>query len=82
MEIRNRNGLSRELIWEYALLILIFVLGIILFRQAQAFMSGVLGAFALYILLRNVSFRLTEKIHRPTLSATIIVICVMMSMND
>ena len=26
MEIRNRNGLSRELIWEYALLILIFLL--------------------------------------------------------
>ncbi len=74
----DNRGISREVIWECALLILIFVLGIILFRQAQAFMSGVLGAFALYILLRNVSFRLTEKIHRPTLSATIIVICVIL----
>lgn len=72
------NGISREVIWECALLILIFALGIVLFRQAQAFMSGVLGAFALYILLRKISFRLTEKLHRPTLSAAIIVICVIL----
>ena len=35
MSGNNRNTISRELIWEYALLILIFVLGYILFRQAQ-----------------------------------------------
>lgn len=78
MEIRNRSGLSRELIWEYALLILIFLLGIILFRQLQPFLSGVLGAMTLYILLRKPCFRLTEKTGRPTLSATIILICVIL----
>ena len=78
MEIRNRNGLSRELIWEYALLILIFLLGIILFRQLQPFLSGVLGAMTLYILLRKPCFRLTERTGRPTLSATIILICVIL----
>lgn len=78
MEIRTRNGLSRELIWEYALLILIFLLGIILFRQLQPFLSGVLGAMTLYILLRKPCFRLTERTGRPTLSATIILICVIL----
>ena len=78
MSGNNRNTISRELIWEYALLILIFVLGYILFRQAQIFISGALGAFALYTLLRNVSFKLTEKTGKATLSAAIIVVCVLL----
>ncbi len=78
MSGNNRNIISRELIWEYALLILIFVLGYILFRQAQIFISGALGAFALYTLLRNVSFKLTEKTGKATLSAAIIVVCVLL----
>lgn len=78
MKTTYGKGLSRELIWEYALLLLVFLLGIILFRQLQPFLSGVLGALTLYILLRKPCFRLTEKTGRPTLSASIILICVIL----
>ena len=75
MESQEKKRISRELIWECALLLLIFVLGIVLFRQIQPFFSGILGAMTLYILLRKPCFRLTEKTGRPTLSASIILIC-------
>ncbi len=75
MESQEKKSISRELIWECALLLLIFVLGIVLFRQIQPFFSGILGAMTLYILLRKPCFRLTEKTGRPTLSASIILIC-------
>lgn len=75
MESQEKKSISRELIWECALLLLIFVLGIVLFRQIQPFFSGILGAMTLYILLRKPCFRLAEKTGRPTLSASIILIC-------
>lgn len=78
MDRYDKRHISRELIWEYALLILIFVLGIVLFRQIQSFISGILGAMTLYILLRKPAFRLTEKTGRSTLSASIILICVIL----
>lgn len=78
MDRYDNRHISRELIWEYALLILIFVLGIVLFRQIQSFISGILGAMTLYILLRKPAFRLTEKTGRSTLSASIILVCVIL----
>ncbi len=78
MDRYDKRHISRELIWEYALLILIFVLGIVLFRQIQSFISGILGAMTLYILLRKPAFRLTEKTGRSTLSASIILVCVIL----
>lgn len=78
MDRYDKRHISRELIWEYALLILIFVLGIVLFRQIQSFISGILGAMTLYILLRKPAFRLTEKTGRSTLSASIVLVCVIL----
>lgn len=78
MAVRKDKGISKERIWEYALLVLIIGLGILLFRQAQPFISGILGAFTLYILFRKPAFRLTEKTGKPTLSATLIVIGVLL----
>ncbi|HIS21847.1 MAG TPA: AI-2E family transporter [Candidatus Cryptobacteroides intestinipullorum] len=78
MDRYDKRHISRELIWEYALLILIFGLGIVLFRQIQSFISGILGAMTLYILLRKPAFRLTEKTGRSTLSASIILVCVIL----
>lgn len=78
MDRYDKRHISRELIWEYALLILIFVLGIVLFRQIQSFISGILGAMTLYILLRKPAFRLMEKTGRSTLSASIILVCVIL----
>ena len=40
----------KEQYWKYSLIIFIIGLGILLFRQAQPFMNGILGGFTLYIL--------------------------------
>ena len=78
MDSQDKKHISRELIWEYALLILILVLGIILFRQVRPFISGILGAMTLYILLRKPAFRMTEKTGKPNLSAAVILLCVIL----
>lgn len=69
---------SRETIWKYSLVVLIIGLGLILFRQARPYISGILSAFTLYILLRKSAFRLADKTKRPTLSAAIITIGVIL----
>ena len=69
---------SRERIWKVTLIVLIVGLGLILFRQAQPYMSGVLCALTLYILLRRPTFRLAQKLGRPTLATVIIVIAVIL----
>lgn len=52
----------KEQYWKYSLIIMIVGLGILLFRQAQPFMNGILGAFTLYLLLRGFSNWLKKKI--------------------
>ena len=74
----DKRIISRELIWECALLILILGLGIILFQHAKIFFSGVLGALTLYILLRKPAFKLTEKTGKPVLSASLITVAVVL----
>ena len=69
---------SRESIWKYTLIILIVALGLVLFRQAQPYISGVLCALTLYILLRRPTFRLARKLGRPTLATVIVVIAVIL----
>ena len=69
---------SRERIWKYTLIILIVGLGLVLFRQAQPYISGVLCALTLYILLRRPTFRLARKLGKPTLASVIMVIAVIL----
>lgn len=66
---------SRENIWKYSLILLIFALGILLFRQAKPFISGALGALTLYILLRQPTNRLAERIN-ATAATTLVVLAV------
>lgn len=63
----------KEQYWKYSLIIFIIGLGILLFRQAQPFMNGILGGFTLYILLRNLSNWLQTKI-KPLLAVWMITI--------
>ena len=67
---------SRERIFKVTLVALIVGLGIILFRQARPFFGGILSAFTLYILLRRPTFRLAERLRRPTLATVIMVLAV------
>ena len=63
----------KEQYWKYSLIIFIIGLGMLLFRQAQPFMNGILGGVTLYILLRNFSNWLQTKI-KPLLAVWMITI--------
>ena len=69
---------STETIWKVTLIALIIGLGLILFRQARPFFSGVLGALTFYILLRDIGLRLRDRFKNPVISASIITIGVVL----
>lgn len=47
--------------WKYSLIILIIFMGIVLFRELAPFMSGILGASTIYVMVRGQMKYLTEK---------------------
>lgn len=53
--------INKEKYWRYTLVLLIIFLGIIIFQQSWPYVSGILGAFTIYILVRKQMFYLTEK---------------------
>lgn len=63
----------KERYWRYSLIVLIIGLGILLFRQAQPFMNGILGGFTLYLLLRHFTYWLQSKMN-PTLAVWLVTI--------
>ncbi len=69
---------SKETIFKISLIVLIVGLGLILFRQAQPYISGVLCALTLYILLRKPTFRLAQRLHHPTLATVLMVVAVLL----
>lgn len=52
---------TKEQYWKYSLLVLILFMGIVLFKEIAPFLSGLLGASTIYILVRNQMFYLTER---------------------
>lgn len=52
---------TKEQYWKYSLLILILFMGIVLFREIAPFLSGLLGASTIYIMVRKQMFYLVEK---------------------
>ena len=64
---------TKEQYWKYSLIIIIIGLGIILFRQITPFLSGLLGALTIYILVRRQMTYLSEKRKmKRSIAATII----------
>lgn len=63
----------KEKYWKYSLVFLIIGLGYVLFRQAQPFINGILGGFTLYLLLRNLTFRLQAKM-KPSVAVWLVTI--------
>ncbi|MFV0419491.1 MAG: AI-2E family transporter [Dysgonomonas sp.] len=65
----------KEQYWKYSLVILLLFMGIIIFREIAPFLSGILGALTIYIMVRNQMRYLTErkKLGR-TLSAALILV--------
>ena len=73
---------TKEQYWKYSLIIIIIGLGIILFRQITPFLSGLLGALTIYILVRRQMIYLSEKRKmKRSIAATIItaeaILCLM-----
>lgn len=52
---------TKEQYWKYSLFTIIIGLGVILFLQITPFLSGLLGAFTIYLLVRKQMIYLTEK---------------------
>lgn len=66
---------AKERYWKNSLLLFIFILGIVLFSQFYSMLSGLLGAFTVYILVRKQQFFFTEKKRmKKGLSAAIILL--------
>lgn len=69
------NQSIQEKRWSIALVVFILFLGGIIFFELQEFMSGFLGAFTLYVLMRKQMIYLTEKKKfRPSLASTLLLI--------
>ncbi len=61
--------------WKYSLIILILFIAVVLFRELAPFMSGVLGASTIYVMVRGQMRNLTQKKNLGrALSAILIVI--------
>lgn len=73
---------SKEQYWKWSLIAIVGVLGVIIIYEALPFLSGVLGAFTLYLLVRKqmVYLKETRKL-RQSVAATIIlaevVLCIL-----
>lgn len=51
----------KEQYWKYSLIIILVGLGVVLFKEFRPFLSGILGAFTIYALVRKQMFHLTEE---------------------
>lgn len=65
----------KEQYWRYSLVIIILLLGTIIFFKSLPFISGILGAMTIYILLRNQMLYLTvKKRMRPSPMAALLLV--------
>lgn len=65
----------KEQYWKYSLLIIIVILGTIVFKETLPFLSGVLGACTIYVLVRRQMIYLAEtKKIRRSIAATLILL--------
>lgn len=70
---------SKEQYWKWSLIIITGTLGFIILYYSLPFLSGVLGAFTLYLLTRKYMFGMTEKRKfNKSLAATILLIGVIL----
>lgn len=51
----------KERYWRYSLVAIILLLGGIIYMESRPFLSGVLGAITIYLLVRKQMFHLTRQ---------------------
>ena len=64
----------KEKYWKYSLVTLILGLGALIVGELWAFVSGLLGAFTIFVLVRKQMIVLTERWHWPRFLATVVVL--------
>ena len=67
------KNISAHVIRQLFVLLLIVVLGGLIFRELLPYLSGVLGAITIYVLLRKWMVRLVRKGWNPTLAAALLI---------
>ena len=65
---------TKEKYWKYSLVTLILGLGALILGELWAFVSGLLGAFTIFVLVRKQMIVLTERWHWPRFLATVVVL--------
>ncbi|MGE5943129.1 MAG: AI-2E family transporter [Flavobacteriales bacterium] len=66
------NTINPKIIRQIFILLLIIVLGGLIFREMIPYLSGVLGAITIYVLLRRLMIKLVNKGWRPELAAALL----------
>lgn len=65
---------SKALSWKVSLIIIIIILGGLIFHESLMFLSGILGACTVYVLVRNQMYYLTERKRLKKVFAAIIIL--------
>ncbi len=63
------NIIKPKIIQQIFMLLLIVLIGVIIFREMILYLSGILGAITIYVLLRNIMAKLVHKGWRPEFAA-------------
>lgn len=63
------NSIKPKIIQQIFMLLLIVLIGVIIFREMILYLSGILGAITVYVLLRNIMAKLVHKGWRPEFAA-------------
>lgn len=66
--------INREGYWKHSLLLLIVILGVIIFQQSWSYISGILGACTIYVLVRNQMHYLSAKLRMKKVLAAMIIL--------
>ncbi len=66
--------INREGYWKYSLMFLIIVLGVIIFQQSWTYISGILGACTIYVLVRKQMKYMVTKLRIKKVFAALIVL--------
>ena len=64
-----------KLIQQILVLLLIVVMGGLIFREMMPYLSGVLGAITIYVIMRKWMIKLVRKGWRPALAASFLMLC-------
>ncbi len=70
----SKDSISPKIIRQLFILLLILFMGILIFRELLPYLSGVLGAITIYVIMRPLMAKLLRKRWKPNLAATLLML--------